>query len=171
LFFSRLLVWTIVFVASTSTFAAIKDPIVDPQNEFKLTFKSQRWFRSPPPPKQEKNILVLLRGPTFGKKQATMTVRRDKTAKRHSSIDHYVKAWLRNYPRFGFSIIGNRSIEHYLEKAYVIDFIGQDTKDQFRQVVYFSDKDAIIMTCKAPQESFDEIIDDCNSFVRSFQRL
>ena len=102
------------------------------------------------------------------KSEASLTLRLDKLTQ-EMSLQTYVERWKKEYPKYGFDVLGSKSFEQNAILGYAIDLIQRETRKEMRQVVFLKDKKAIVMTCKDREENFRTTLKDCNQIMRSFK--
>jgi hypothetical protein len=102
-------------------------------------------------------------------KSAALTVRVDPLEK-DISLDQYIQRWLKEYPKFGFDVLGSKPFMQNQKRGYVVDLLNRDNKRQMRQVVFVSAKkrSAVILTCRDQEALFKESLKTCNSIIRTF---
>lgn len=97
----------------------------------------------------------------------SLTVRIDKLGK-EMPIDQYVQRWMKEYPKYGFDVLGSAPFVQNKDKGYVLDLINRDNGRQLRQVVFLKKQNAVILTCRDQAESFKESLKGCNQIIRTF---
>lgn len=119
-------------------------------------------------PKKSRFIEALYRSPqkALGT-QATLTVRVD-NLKKAVQLNRYMVLWKKEYPRFGFDILGSRAFKLNGQHGYVVDLINRDKKRQIRQVIFMKDAAAVILTCRDHVSNFKKSLASCNEIIRSF---
>lgn len=98
---------------------------------------------------------------------ATLTVRVDELQK-DIAIDKYIQKWMKEYPRYGFDVLGSKPFVQNKQRGYVLDLVNREQGKQLRQVVFLKQKRAVILTCRDRISSFQENLKGCNQIVRSF---
>lgn len=98
----------------------------------------------------------------------TLTVRTDKLPK-DIPIDKYVQRWMKEYPKYGFDVLGSAPFAQNKEKGYVLDLINRDSGRQLRQVVFVKKQTAVILTCRDQAASFKDSLKSCNQIIRTFK--
>lgn len=99
--------------------------------------------------------------------KAVLTVRVD-DLKKETTLDKYVQRWMKEYPRFGFDVLGSGAFSQNKQRGYVLDLVNRDQKKQLRQVVFLKGKEAVILTCRDNQSTFKDTLKSCNEIVRNF---
>ncbi len=102
------------------------------------------------------------------KSSASLTLRLDKLAK-DTTLQSYTQKWQKEYPKYGFDILGSKNFEQNGMTGYAIDLIQRDTRKEIRQVVFLKEKKAIVMTCKDQEEGFRNSLKECNQIMRTFK--
>ena len=135
---------------------------------FRLHFGDSGWLQAAPPAGNQ-TILTVYRNPIVNSK-ASLTVRVDHIA-RGTSTDRYISRWVKEYPRFGFDVLGSQPFSQGALKGHVIDLLNRDSKMQLRQVVFVNEqkKRAAILTCRDSTQDFSSTLKSCNSIVRTFE--
>lgn len=138
---------------------------------FALSSKETNWIADFPSDK-DANLEVIYRAPPSAQSGlgAALTVRIDRQEK-PLRLKPYVKSWLKDYPKFGFEVLGSKRFRHKNEWGYVIDLIAPAQKKQLRQVVFVRDQRAVILSCRDDQDRFRESLKSCNQIIRSFAWL
>jgi hypothetical protein len=119
------------------------------------------------PPRDSKFVATVFRPSAAS--SAALTVRVDKLD-RDLSIDQYIQRWMKEYPRFGFDVLGSQPFQQASRKGYVVDLINRESQRQLRQVIFLSNKrrSAVILTCRDKVDRFKDSMRNCNSIVRTF---
>ncbi len=129
---------------------------------FEITNGGSGWAHSEPP-KDNKFVATVYDGPS----DASLTVRVDRLQK-EVPLEKYVQRWLKEYPRYGFDVIGSKPFMQNKDRAYFFDLVNHDTGKQLRQVVFLKDQRAVILTCRDKVASFSDSLKSCNQIIRSF---
>lgn len=129
-------------------------------------------FKQVPAPADNKFIETVYRHVAAEKNKSgngTLTVRVDKLGKT-TSLKKYVSRWQREYPKYGFDLLGSKAFTQNNSQGYVIDLINKSTNRQLRQVIFMSEakKSAVILTCRDNTKSFQATLKGCNEIIRSF---
>lgn len=98
---------------------------------------------------------------------ATLTVRVDELEK-DIALEKYIQKWLKEYPRYGFDVLGSKAFVQNKQKGYVLDLVNRDQGKQLRQVVFLKQKKAVILTCRDKVASFQTTLKSCNEIIKSF---
>lgn len=133
---------------------------------FQVAAGDSGWQMNPAP-KDSKYIATVFKAP--GEKGAALTVRVDQLEK-DITLDNYMQKWLREYPRFGFDILGSKPFIQNTRRGYVVDLLNRESKKQMRQVVFLNPRkrSAVILTCRDNEPSFKDALKPCNSIIRTF---
>lgn len=135
---------------------------------FKLHAGDSGWLQTAPP-RGNQTILTVYRSPQAESK-ASLTVRVDRLTK-GSTADRYISRWIKEYPRFGFDVLGSQPFSQAGSRGHVIDLMNRDSKMQLRQVVFVNEgkRRAAILTCRDNATDFSATLKSCNSIVKTFQ--
>lgn len=135
---------------------------------FRISAGDSGWLQAAPPSGNQ-TILTVYRSPV-GDSRASLTVRVDRLAKGVGS-DRYINRWIKEYPRFGFDVLGEQPFSQGGVRGHVIDLMNRDSKMQLRQVVFVSEnrRRAAILTCRDNSATFAATLKSCNSIVRTFE--
>lgn len=154
--------------ASSSRIIAPKLGFFRSPDGFRLHAGESGWLQAAPP-KGNQTILTVYRSPQSDSK-ASLTVRVDRLA-RGSTADRYIGRWIKEYPRFGFDVLGSQPFSQGGVRGHVIDLMNRDSRMQLRQVVFVHEtrKRAAILTCRDNATDFSGTLKSCNSIVKTFQ--
>lgn len=139
---------------------------------FHLHSGDSGWLQAAPP-RGNQTILTVYRSPR-NESKASLTVRVDQLA-RGTTADRYIGRWVKEYPRFGFDVLGSQPFSQTspqgIIRGHVIDLMNRDSKMQLRQVVFVSEarKRAAILTCRDNASDFSSTLKSCNSIVKTFE--
>ncbi len=165
---------SLIFVLSSQAFAA---PIpggtsVKPQLGiykspvgYEIAAATSSWKMAPTP--KSNSFIVGMFTPNK-KSEASLTLRLDKLSQ-DMSLQAYIERWKKEYPKYGFDILGSKSFEQNSMVGYALDLIQRDTRKEMRQVVFLKNKKAMVMTCKDREENFRATLKDCNQIMRTFK--
>jgi hypothetical protein len=158
-----------IFFAVTS-WAAIppQEPITLETLKFSLSDKGTGWSQTPPPP-DAASVKLLFRGPQrTDNSQPTLTVRVEKLDKTEKELKDYFKRWLKEYPKFGYSVLGHKTFVLDGRPAYVVDLTSTSSGKQARQILTEKDREVVLLTCLDDQGEFMKSLPACNSLIKSF---
>lgn len=99
---------------------------------------------------------------------ASLSIRSDEL-KKSLSLEAYAKRWVKDYPQFGFDILGSRPFEQNGTRGLVIDLLHKKKNRQLRQVIYSRDQVAVIFTCTDNTDKFLQSLQSCNQIIQSFR--
>ena len=134
---------------------------------FRISSGGTDWFITSPPP-ETRYIVTMYQSPSKNKDvHPSLTVRVD-NLKRAVSLNDYVQQWMRDYPKFGFEVLGSKPFNHNDISGYVIDLKTKTADKQLRQVVFVRDRKAVILTCRDEVNSFAATLKSCNSIIKTF---
>ncbi|MCJ8278081.1 MAG: hypothetical protein MJK18_14660 [Bdellovibrionales bacterium] len=80
-----------------------------------------------------------------------------------------MKRWIKEYPKYGYDVLGSKSFKTKKKRGFVIDLVNQKKKRQLRQVIYFKKKTAVLMTCRDHTASFSSSLKECNKIIKKFR--
>ena len=98
---------------------------------------------------------------------ASLTVRVDNLEK-ETTLDHYIGKWMKEYPRYGFDVLGSKPFMQGKNKGYVLDLVNRNQGKQLRQVVFLKQKNAVILTCRDRLATFQTSLKACNQIIKTF---
>lgn len=107
-------------------------------------------------------------GESIGKSIGALTVRVDEL-KKATTLDKYITRWKKEYPRYGFDVLGAKAFSQNTQKGFVLDLLNRDTKRQMRQVIFMKGKKAAILTCRDESDAFKDTLKACNQIIRTFE--
>lgn len=153
---------------SSSQLVAPKLGIYKSRFGFEILADNTNWIQTNPP-RRSKFIETVYRSPIMkNNTRATLTVRVDKM-KNQTDIRKYVKRWIKEYPKYGYDVLGSKAFSAAGKKGYVIDLMNNRKKRQLRQVIYLNKKTAVLMTCRDHTASFNDSLKECNNIVKNFK--
>lgn len=126
-------------------------------------------FKQVAVPSDNKYIESVFQNINGGSKAGTLTVRVDKLEKA-TSLKRYVQRWEKEYPKYGFDLLGSKAFTQSGTQGYVLDLINRKTNRQLRQVIFMNEpkKSAVILTCRDNTKQFSATLKGCNEIIRSF---
>ena len=134
---------------------------------FEIVAQNHPWIKTKPP-KKSRFIETVYRSPVERNNvRASLSVRVDNMRK-PTSIKKYVKRWVKEYPKYGYDVLGSKGFKSGGKKGYVIDLVNARKKRQLRQVIYLNKKTAVLMTCRDHMDSFSSSLKECNKIVKNF---
>ena len=134
---------------------------------FMIDGVSSNWLQTQPP-KKSRYIETVYRSPEVkNETRATLTVRVDRL-KKSLKLKNYVKRWVKEYPKYGYDVLGSKKFKSKGRRGYVIDLINSKKRRQLRQVIYLKNQTAVLMTCRDHVRSFKKSLRGCNKIVKSF---
>ncbi len=108
----------------------------------------------------------------FAPKDSQMTgslsVRTDKMAS-NVSLETYAKKFMRDYPNYGFDVLGSKTVAINQSMGLVVDMIQKTKNKQLRQVILKRNSQVAIITCLDDKEYFLKTIVSCNQIIKSFE--
>ncbi|MCM2280752.1 MAG: hypothetical protein NDI61_02770 [Bdellovibrionaceae bacterium] len=137
---------------------------------FEINAGGSGWIHSQGP-RDSKFVQTVYRAPESanqdGESRASLTVRVDKLEKA-IAMPKYVQRWQKEYPKYGFDVLGSKPFTQGKLNGYVLDLVNRDSKKQIRQVVFIKKTAAVILTCRDDANSFKDSLKGCNQIIRTF---
>ena len=135
---------------------------------FEIMAKETAWIQTKPP-KKSRFIETVYRSPIERNNvRATLTVRVD-NMRGKANLRSYVKRWIKEYPKYGYDVLGSKPFKMNGKKGYVIDLMNTRKQRQLRQVIHMSNRTAVLMTCRDHTDSFEESLKECNNIIQKFR--
>lgn len=153
---------------STSKLVAPKLGLYRSNIGFEIAAGKSGWIHSEAPA-QSKFVQTVYRAPTKGDAVGgSLTVRVDKLEK-PVAMEKYIQRWQKEYPKYGFDVLGSKPFSEGANKGYVLDLLNRDNQKQIRQVVYMKASNAVILTCRDSVSTFKNSLKNCNQIIRTFK--
>lgn len=153
------------------TFAArlpeslVRDQYISTEG-FSINFKEKGWLRAEPPGNVKNKMDVLFRS-TQKEAQSTLSVRVDYDESTKSLKD-YVGKWLKTYSQFRMDVLGHKYFKTANdETGFVVD-IKSNPEKRTRQVIFFRNSKAVVLTCTDSHKKFSETLKSCNEVIKTF---
>ncbi len=168
-----LLMTTLVLFTATNLYAAV-DPnlaLVAPEPiNFSIVNDGTNWEPAVAPP-DAKNVKRFFRGPTASDQtsQPTLTVRVEPISEKQKDLREYLRKWLKDYPKFGYNVLGHKPFKLDGQAAFVIDVVSHSGEKQARQVLTVQDDQVVLLTCLDKKDSFMSSLPACNQIIRSLK--
>lgn len=99
---------------------------------------------------------------------ASLSIRMDKL-KEATGLESYARKWMRDYPNYGFQVLGTKSFNLGGGKGLVVDLVQKSKNKQLRQVILQKDQRVAVVTCLDEKDRFSETLQSCNQIVKSFE--
>lgn len=99
---------------------------------------------------------------------ATVSIRMDRIPEK-SSLESYAKKWMREYPTYGFEVLGTKNLSLGGGRALLVDLLQKSKDRQLRQVILQNQSKIAILTCLDRREKFNETLQTCNRLIRGFE--
>ena len=134
---------------------------------FNLRTLGTDWL---PTPQNKDSLFESVRFTPQGQMEATasLSVRTD-TLSKQGSLESYAKKWMRDYPSYGFEVLGAKSFAVGGSPGLVVDMVQRGEKKQIRQVILQKGQRVAILTCLDNQDSFHKTLPNCNQLVKNFE--
>lgn len=136
---------------------------------FEIASGSSGWSQIPAPSDNKYVAAVYKPRASEAKGESPMLTVRIDTLNKDTTLDAYVRRWSKEYPKFGFDVLGSQPFTQNNERGYVLDLINRDSNRQLRQVVFIKKKKAVILTCRDQSASFKDTLRSCNEIIRTFR--
>lgn len=85
------------------------------------------------------------------------------------SLENYAKRWMKDYPNYGFDVLGTKTFAQGNARGLVIDLTHKKRGQQLRQVLFLKEKKAVILTCKDDLKTFEATLAGCNQITKTFE--
>lgn len=145
--------------------ALVRDQYISTEG-FSINFKDSPWLRSEPPGNIKNKMDVLFRS-SAKDSQSTLTVRVDVDESTHSLKD-YVNKWLKSYGQFKMDVLGHKYFKTESdEQGFVVD-IKSIPEKRVRQVIFFRNSKAVVLTCTDSTKKFSSTLKSCNDVIKTF---
>lgn len=133
-----------------------------------LSLNGTSWEHVPLPHPQS-GLHAVFKSPSrdYTKTQAaTLTVRTEKLGE-SKNLKEFVRQWLKEYPKFGYDVLGSRGFTLSQQEAVVVDLVGTHSKKQARQILLLKGDDVVLFTCLDNKDHFEVSLKDCNTIIKS----
>jgi hypothetical protein len=136
---------------------------------FELNPAKTEWIKSTSPVDLENKIEALFRMKNEkALSQPTFTIRIDKDTP-YKTLKGYSKKWLKNYGQFGLEVLGHQYFKNKKNQSgFVIDIANSTSHKKLRQVIFFKNAKAVILTCMDQKDSFKTSLKSCNDLIKTF---
>jgi hypothetical protein len=135
---------------------------------FEISAGKSGWIHGQAPG-DSKFVQTVYRSPNKqGDVAPSLTVRIDKLDK-PVAMNKYIQRWQKEYPKYGFDVLGSKPFTEGNNKGFVLDLMNRDSNKQIRQVVYMKASNAVILTCRDQANSFKNSLKGCNEIIRTFK--
>jgi hypothetical protein len=134
---------------------------------FRLKTEGTDWL---PTPQNSDSVFESVRMTPKGQIDAvsSFSVRTDSLSKQ-STLEAYAKKWMRDYPSYGFEVLGAKSFSMAGGPGLVVDMVQKSKGKQIRQVILQKDRKIAILTCLDNQAVFQKTLLACNQLVKNFE--
>jgi len=102
--------------------------------------------------------------------QAQFSLKMDHISAKQN-LDGYAKKWMREYPQFGFEVLGTKPLKMGGGNALLIDLFQKNKNQQLRQLILQKNSKIVIMTCSDEMKNFKKTITQCNQMMSNFNWL
>lgn len=170
----KILVFTLIVLVVSSAQAqripsSLSRGLYASNEGFEINPQRTNWIRSAPPVELKNKVEALFRiQDTKSKAQPTFTVRIDKDTP-YKTLKEYSNKWLKNYGQFGLEVLGHQYFKNERDQqGFVIDIENSVSQKKLRQVIFFRNAKAVILTCMDQKESFKTSLKSCNDLIKTF---
>jgi hypothetical protein len=134
---------------------------------FNLRTLGTDWL---PTPQNKESLFESVRFAPKGdiESTASLSVRTD-TLSKQSTLEFYTKKWMRDYPSYGFEVLGAKSFAVGGSPGLVVDMVQRSKNKQIRQVILQKGQRVAILTCLDKQTHFQKTLVSCNQLVKNFE--
>lgn len=170
----RYLLSLLVILGTAQSFAAripssLSRGLYASNEGFEINPQSTSWIKSSTPAELKNKVEALFRMKDIhSKSQPTFTVRVDKETP-YKTLKEYSTKWLKNYGQFGLEVLGHQYFKNAKDQqGFVIDIENSASQKKLRQVIFFKNSKAVILTCMDQKESFKTSLKSCNDLIKTF---
>jgi hypothetical protein len=171
----KVLLLITIFSLSSLTAMAYRIPdslsrgVYSSNEGFEINPEKTEWIRSSAPVDLKNKVEALFRIKNENTKiQPTFTVRVDKDTP-YKSLKEYSNKWLKSYGQFGLEVLGHQYFKNAKDQpGFVIDLANSISKKKLRQVIFFQNSKAVILTCMDQKDSFTKALKSCNDLIKTF---
>jgi hypothetical protein len=153
---------------STSGLMSAKPGIFYSEHGFTLDAGKSTWIQSEAPKDIPALATLYVAPKSPSGSQASLSVRVDQL-KQDLSVRHYVKQWMKDYPKLGFQVLDSKPVKVNGQNAFLIDVFQREMGRQLRQVIFVKNRVAVVLICRDSQNTFDESAKVCTNIVRTFR--
>ena len=135
---------------------------------FEIKNDGTDWIQTDPP-KKSRFVETVYRSPIIRNNvQASFTIRVD-NMKNRIDLKNYVKKWAKEYPKYGYDVLGSQPFRDGKDWGYVIDLINPSKNRQLRQIIRMNGNVAVLMTCRDHSATFNNSLKECNKIAKNFK--
>jgi hypothetical protein len=148
--------------------ALVKGALIS-ENGYEISPAKTKWVRINPDNDLKNKVDALFRlKNTNTKSNATFSVRVDKDTA-FTNLNDYANKWLKSYGQFGIEVLGHQYFKNAQDqKGMVIDLANSSSHKKLRQVIFFKENRAVVLTCMDQADKFISTLKECNDLIRSF---
>lgn len=136
---------------------------------FEINPQKTEWIKSSTPNELKNKVEALFRiRDEKASVQPTFTVRIDKDTP-YKSLKEYSQKWLKSYGQFGLEVLGHQYFKNSKDQqGFVVDIANSTSQKKLRQVIFFKNSKAVILTCMDQKDSFKVALKSCNDLIKAF---
>ena len=151
---------------STSALTAPEKGLYFTHKGFLLKTEGTNWL---PVASNNESLMDAIRfAPKDSSSTGSLSVRTDKISAQ-VSLETYAKKFMRDYPNYGFDVLGSKTVTIHQSQGLVVDMVQKTKGKQLRQVILKKDNQVAILTCMDNKEAFLKTIAGCNQIIKSFE--
>lgn len=114
------------------------------------------------------SAMAIEMGPRNEKSKAALNFHIE-TVPKKTSLEQYVRQYLRDYNQYGFEVVGLQSMKKNTVPSVIVDLTQKNKKTRSRQVFFIQDQKVVVASCLDNFETFDKTVYTCNQILGSFQ--
>lgn len=134
---------------------------------FRMQIMDSNWAPTPSATSETASETVRFE-PKNGGGDSSVSIRMDRLSE-NSSLETYAKKWMRDYPSYGFEILGTKNMQIGGGRALLVDMLQKAKNRQLRQMILQRGNRVAILTCLDKKEKFNETLQTCNQMIRGFE--
>lgn len=134
---------------------------------FEINPQKTSWIKSAAPDDLKNKVEALFRIKDQ-KSSSTFTIRVDKDTP-YKTLKEYSHKWLKNYGQFGLEVLGSQYFKTKNDDdGFVVDISNTSSQKKLRQVIFFRNSKAVILTCMDQETAFKDTLKACNDLIKTF---
>ncbi|MBX2987687.1 MAG: hypothetical protein KF802_07295 [Bdellovibrionaceae bacterium] len=103
-----------------------------------------------------------------GSAESSLSIRMDELPDK-TNLESYARKWMRDYPSYGFEVLGTKNLNLGGGRALVVDLVQKNKNRQLRQVILQKDQQVAVVTCLDRKDRFADTLQSCNQILKSFE--
>ena len=105
----------------------------------------------------------------IGLPQRTLLSFRLEAVNPKTSLEPYVRQYLRDYNQYGFEVTGLQSLNRNEVDFVIVDLNQKNKATKTRQLFFHNKEKMVIATCTDDTARFDNTVKICNSILSTFK--